>query len=47
MLYNELFNDRYRVRAWNASADSVDEVFQIEFSKLKELDRVKLLFASP
>ncbi|MDI1345680.1 MAG: hypothetical protein PSV22_16490 [Pseudolabrys sp.] len=47
MLYNELFNDRYRVRAWNASEDSVDEVFQIEFSKLKELDRVKLLFLSP
>jgi hypothetical protein len=47
MLFNELFDDRYKVKVWSEADNLIGEVFQIEFSKLEELDRVKLLFASP
>lgn len=30
LLYNELLNDRYRVRAWKFNRDTFDDVFEIE-----------------
>jgi hypothetical protein len=47
VLFNELFDDCYKVKAWSEPKQLIDEIFQIEFSKLEELDRVKLLFSSP
>jgi len=42
MLYNELLNDRYRVMAWNPTSDTSDDVFEIKFSKLKDLEQISL-----
>jgi|NGEPerStandDraft_6_1074524.scaffolds.fasta_scaffold65255_1 hypothetical protein len=42
MLFNELLNDRYRVRAWNRPSDAIEEVFEIDFSKLRELEHISL-----
>ena len=42
MLFNELMNDRYRVRSWDYSADTINDVFEIEFSKLERLPHIEL-----
>jgi hypothetical protein len=46
MLYNELLNDRYTVKAWNSSANIIDDVFEIEFSKLESLPQITLSLPS-
>jgi len=35
-------NDRYRVRSWDYSADTINDVFEIEFSKLERLPHIEL-----
>jgi hypothetical protein len=45
MLYNELLNDRYRVRAWNFSADGFEDVYEIAFSKIYDLEHINLTIA--
>jgi hypothetical protein len=44
MLYNELLEDRYRVRALDMPSGRIDDVFQIEFTKIYDLERVTLSF---
>lgn len=46
MLFNELMSNRYRVRAWTPASDTIGDVFEIEFGKLADLERIGLLFAA-
>jgi hypothetical protein len=40
MLFNELLNDRYRVRVWNKPSDTIEEAFEIDFSTLRKLEHI-------
>lgn len=42
VLYNELFSDRYRVRAWSPLTGATSEVFEIGFSAIDQLPRLKV-----
>jgi hypothetical protein len=45
MLFNELLNDRYRVRAWDFRTDGFEDVYEIAVSKIYDLDHINLSIA--
>lgn len=47
VVFAEVFDNRYRVRAWSDSRDTFEDVFETSFSNLNKLSRAKLPIAVP